>query len=157
MITFKELQGKLIEYVEVYVILQRAINDEILAMMQYLSGLGNCKDELIKKEFNEHALEEYEHAKKLFEILKELGGNYKLYNPSMMFMNSDCGFRPAIGDKKCIINDNIKGEQCAIGSYNKLLVSYDFSDKHKQIIKEIIKDEEKHLKDLKELLEKIKD
>lgn len=154
MISFKELQGKMIEYGSVFQSLQNAINSEINAMLQYTLGIPGCKNENVIKEFDQHAKEEYAHAIKFYNILLDLGGFY-YFTPLQLDFNSDCKFKMPIGHSK--IMDNIKGEQCAINSYENLLMSFDFSKEHKEIIRGIIKDEEEHVRDLKKLLEEVKE
>lgn len=153
--TYKEFLIKLKDYQNVLVMLENAINSEMNALLMYLSSYGSCKNDLIKKEYNEHALEEYEHAQKFYKILQDLGGNYQFFDVSNLVTNSDCQIIPNLGSSIDRIRDNIKAEFCAISSYRNLLINYDFSEEHKKIIEEIISDEEKHVKDLQSLEKKV--
>lgn len=155
-VKFKELVSKLTEYQDMFHHLRKAVNDELGAFLQYTAGNGVCKSDRIKKEFDEHAKEEYNHALMFYTIIQELGGVYVL-DPHMMLINNDCGFTPPFGDSIKIIEDNIKGEQCAIASYSTLLTKFDFSKKHKDVIQSIIDDEKKHVQDLVKLKKLVKD
>lgn len=157
MITFKELNQKLSDYNNILYMLENAVNSELNAFLMYVSSYGACKNDLIKKEYNEHALEEYEHALKFYQIIKELGGNYHFSDIFNLKYNSDCQFIPdnTLGNPIQRIKDNIKAEFCAISSYKNLLLSYNFSKEHKSIIEGIIRDEEKHIEDLKTLETKV--
>ena len=153
--TYKEFLIKLKDYQNILVMLENAINSEMNALLMYLSSYGSCKNDLIKKEYNEHALEEYEHAQKFYKILQDLGGNYQFFDVSKLVTNSDCQIIPNLGSGIDRIRDNIKAEFCAISSYRNLLSNYEFSEEHKKIIEEIINDEEKHIKDLQILEKKV--
>lgn len=149
-VKFKELLLKATEFQDMFHHLKKAINDEFLAFLQYAAGAGKCKSDRIKSEFDEHAKEEYKHALLFYTVLQELGGNY-VFDPHIMMVNNDCGFTPPFGEPLEIIEDNIKGEQCAIASYSTLLTRFDFNKRHKDIIQSIIDDEKKHVEDLVKL------
>ena len=157
-IKFTELLDKIKKSQEVFYALKTAINDESLAMMQYLAGIGICDSDKVKEEFDGHYKDEYRHALLFFKILRDLGGIYVLSPQEMMF-NNDCGFikpldidiTPNSRDINLLL-DNIKAEQCAIASYETLLKIHDFSKEHIDIIKSIIKDEEEHRDDLVKIL-----
>lgn len=156
-IKFSELIIKLADYQDMFKHLGKAVNDEFAAFLSYAAANGSCKDERIKKEFDEHAKEEYEHALKFYKIIQDLGGNYFLESPMNLISNVDCGYISPFGTQLDVINDNIKGENCAIVSYSMLLDKFEFSKEHREIIESIIDDEKKHVKDLLNLVKHVKE
>lgn len=155
-IKYNELLFKLHESEKQMCDVKRAINDETLAVLQYMGGIGVCKSEDIKKEFDEHAKDEYRHAFMFYSILQDLGGEYFFNIPSMM-RNNECGFKIPFGNGINRLMDNINAEECAIVSYERLLKSYDWSEKHTSMIESIIKDEKEHRDDLIKLMRKKKE
>jgi bacterioferritin len=154
-IKYNELLYKMHESNRQLCDLKRAINDETLALLQYMAGIGTCKDEDIKKEFDEHAKDEYRHAFMFYEILHDLGGEY-FFNISTIMVNNECGFKVPFGGPINKIMDNIKSEECAIVSYERLLKSYEWDKKHSDMITEIINDEKEHREDLFEIMKENK-
>lgn len=154
MLDFKKLAGKMMEYKAIFHHLHKAINDEYNSFLQYASAQGGCNNENIKKEFNEHALEEYKHSLMFYEILTDLGGQYP-FHPNALSFKTDCGFRTSCNEMSKIV-DNIKSENCAIVSYNNLLSIFDWNEKHEKMIKSIIADEQEHVNDLIKLLKEVK-
>ncbi len=152
---YKELLFKLAERNTMFCDLKKAINDETLAVLQYMAGIGSCDSDDIKKEFDEHAKDEYRHAFMFHDILKDLGGYYA-FNIQSMMMHNDCGFKQPFGISINTIMDNIRGEECAIISYERLLKSYEWNKKHKDMIQSIIDDEKEHRDDLFKLSKKKK-
>jgi len=76
-----------------------------------------------------------------------------MINPQEWFTHSDCGYKePKDFNVVSILEDSIKGEQCAISSYSKLaemtkdkdIVTYD-------IVSQILADEVEHEEDLQAL------
>lgn len=159
-IKYEELIKLSRKYNQIFNSLKTAINSESLAVIQYLAGIGACKCEKIKEEFEGHLKDEYRHALLLFDILKDLGGTYSL-SPQSMIFNNDCGYMPPMtcleNNNILLLTDNIKAEQCAIVAYQTLLKSYDFNKNHANIIQSIIKDEEQHRDDLAKLLKEKRD
>jgi bacterioferritin len=136
--------------------LNSALADEWLAYYQYWIGAYVVKSniaEKIKFELNEHAREEYEHAEKLAVRILQLGG-IPLLHPQDWFKETHCGFMaPENPEGLIVLDQNIKGEQCAIKAYTEILEAIGDKDPvTTDLVKDIIKDEEKHEKDLKELV-----
>ena len=80
-------------------------------------------------------------------------GGTPLLNPQDWFTHSNCGYEePKEFDVVSLLEDSIKGEQCAISIYSKLvdmtrekdIVTYD-------IVSEILADEVEHEEDLQSL------
>ena len=138
-------------------LLNKALADEWLAYYQYWIGAkvvkGPMKDAVIS-ELDLHATEELTHAQLLVTRIIQLGGT-PLLNPEDWFKMTNCGYdAPKDPYVEEVLNQNIKGEQCAIRTYSSLLdvtregdpVTYD-------IILQIISDEVEHEEDLVALKE----
>jgi bacterioferritin len=138
-------------------LLNKALADEWLAYYQYWIGAkvvkGPMKDAVIG-ELDLHATEELTHAQLLVTRIVQLGGT-PILTPEDWFKMTNCGYdAPTDHYVEEILNQNIKGEQCAIRTYSSLLditregdpVTYD-------IILQIITDEVEHEEDLTALKE----
>lgn len=138
-------------------LLNKALADEWLAYYQYWIGAkvvkGPMKDAVIS-ELDLHATEELTHAQLLVTRIVQLGGT-PLLTPEDWFKMTNCGYdAPEDPFVEEVLNQNIKGEQCAIKTYSTLLdvtregdpVTYD-------IILQIISDEVEHEEDLVALKE----
>ena len=140
-------------------LLNRALADEWLAYYQYWIGAkivtGELKEKVIE-ELEEHAGDELRHAGMLVDRILELGGT-PILKPDDWYKMTNCGYdAPVSPDVKPILEQNIKGEQCSISVYKKMMESTQNEDqKTYEIAKEILADEEEHEEDLKSLLEKI--
>ena len=139
------------------VLLNKALADEWLAYYQYWIGAKVAKGKMrpaIVAELEEHAQDELKHAGMLVGRIIALGGT-PILNPKDFEAQSNCGYdAPNEFDTIAIVKQNIKGEQCAIDVYNKLL----FATKDKDVITyqmvfEILKDEVEHEDDLQTILE----
>jgi len=144
-----------IEINEIITVLNKAYADEWLAYYQYFIQAkvikGIMKDAAIV-ELTEHATDELRHANMVADRILQLGGT-PLLNPQDWFTHSNCGYEtPKEFDVVTLLEDSIKGEQCAISIYSKLaemtrdkdIVTYD-------IVSEILADEVEHEEDLQSL------
>ncbi|HPK00716.1 MAG TPA: ferritin-like domain-containing protein, partial [Candidatus Hydrogenedentes bacterium] len=96
-------------------------------------------------------------AEKLAERIQQLGGT-PLLNPAEWMKKTNCGYEePANPNTVVLLEQNIKGEQCAIETYKKLI---DFvrgkDDITYHLIFDILKDEVEHEEDLEAILEDMK-
>ncbi len=148
-----------IEVQELITLLNKAYADEWLAYYQYYIEekvvKGIMKDAAIA-ELNQHAQDELRHADMVAQRILQLGGT-PLLNPKEWFVHTNCGYEePKSFDVLAILDDAIKGEQCAIKTYsdilevtrNKDIVTYD-------IVSQILADEVEHEEDLVALHEDI--
>ncbi len=148
-----------IEIQEVIELLNRAYADEWLAYYQYYIEekvvKGIMKDAAIA-ELRQHAADELRHADMVAQRILQLGG-VPLLNPKEWFKYTNCGYEePKDFDVVAILEDAIKGEQCAISTYSKIaeitkdkdIVTYD-------IVSQILADEVEHEEDLQALYEDI--
>ena len=139
------------------IILNKAYADEWLAYYQYWLGAkvikGPMKD-AVAAELTVHATEELAHATLVAERIIQLGGT-PLVDPQEWFSWGNCGYEaPADPFVRKLLEQNIKGEQCAIGVYDDLMkltagkdpVTYN-------IALQILEQEVEHEEDLQALLE----
>ena len=144
-----------IEVSEIIDMLNRAYADEWLAYYQYYIEekvvKGIMKDAAVA-ELAQHATDELRHADMVAQRILQLGGT-PLLNPKKWFTHTNCGYEePKNFDVVAILEDAIKGEQCAIDTYSKIaemtkdkdIVTYD-------IVSSILADEVEHEEDLQAL------
>ncbi len=144
-----------IEISEIVTVLNKAYADEWLAYYQYFIEAkvikGIMKDAAIA-ELTQHAADELRHANMVADRILQLGGT-PLLHPKEWFSHTNCGYaEPKDFDVVSILEDSIKGEQCAISIYSQLaemtkdkdIVTYD-------IVSEILADEVEHEEDLQSL------
>ncbi len=144
-----------IEINEIISVLNKAYADEWLAYYQYFIEAkvikGIMKDAAIA-ELTQHATDELRHANMIADRILQLGGT-PLLHPQEWFTHTNCGYEePKDFDVVSILEDSIKGEQCAISIYsqlvdmtrNKDIVTYD-------IVSQILADEVEHEEDLQAL------
>ena len=144
-----------IEAQEVIRLLNKAYADEWLAYYQYYIEAkvikGIMKDAAIA-ELNQHAADELRHADMVAQRILQLGGT-PLLHPQDWLTHTNCGYdAPKDFDVIAILEDAIKGEQCAIKTYaaiadltkDKDIVTYD-------IVSSILADEVEHEEDLQAL------
>lgn len=140
-------------------ILNKAYADEWLAYYQYFVQSkvvkGIMKDSVVA-ELVQHAADELRHANLVADRVIQLGGT-PILNPQNWFDHSSCGYVPPTDfDVRKVLDDSIKGEQCAINIYsqiaeltrNKDIVTYD-------LVSQILADEVEHEEDLQGLYEDI--
>ena len=137
---------------EVVELLNRAYADEWLAYYQYFIEAkvikGIMKDAVVA-ELTQHANDELRHATLIADRIMQLGGT-PLLHPEEWLHQTNCGYdAPVNPDVLTILEQSIKGEQCAISTYSELLdrtrekdiVTYD-------IVSQILADEVEHEEDL---------
>jgi bacterioferritin len=131
-----------IEIQEVINLLNNAYADEWLAYYQYFIEAkvikGLMKDAVIS-ELTLHAADELRHANMIAGRIIQLGGT-PLLHPNDWLKHTNCGYdAPSNFDVVNILEDAIKGEQCAIRTYSSIMVS------------QILADEVEHEEDLQAL------
>jgi len=140
-------------------LLNRAFADEWLAYYQYWLGAkivkGPMKD-AVASELLLHATEELAHADMLALRIIQLGGT-PLISPEEWFKSTNCGYdAPTDPFVRKILEQNINGERCAIGVYQKLLqIVKDPDPVTYNIILTILQQEVEHEEDLQALDEDI--
>lgn len=137
--------------------LYEAFSDEWLAYYQYWLGAkvvkGPMKD-AVAAELLIHATEELSHADMLALRIIQLGGTPPI-SPEEWMKRTHCGYdAPTDPFVKEILAQNIKGEQCAIDVYQKLLqVVKDKDPVTYNIVLTILTQEVEHEEDLQSLNE----
>ena len=142
---------------ELIKLLNKAFADEWLAYYQYWIGAKVAKGpmkEAVIAELLQHAADELRHSEMLTSRIIQLGGT-PLTNPQEWFKMTNCGYdAPDNPHVKVLLEQNIKGEQCAIATYKRILeltmakdpVTY-------SIVLQILQDEVEHEEDLQALNE----
>jgi bacterioferritin len=137
--------------------LTTAFADEWSAYYQYWLGAQIAKGIMrpaIVAELIQHAGEELAHAQLVTDRIIQLGGVVKML-PSEWDKFAGCKYNAVKSESsKIILQENIKGEQCAIKFYNSLLndvYGKDFVTAN--IVSRILEDEVTHEQDLVMLLE----
>lgn len=142
---------------ELISLLNKALADEWLAYYQYWVGSkvvkGPTKDAVIA-ELVQHATEELSHADMIALRIVQLGGTPVL-EPKEWYNLTNCGYdAPVDPYVQAVLEQNIKGEQCAIKTYDKLMKMVEGKDPVTyNMILTIITQEVEHEEDLQSLLE----
>jgi len=138
-------------------LLNKALSDEWLAYYQYWVGAkvvkGPTKD-AVMAELVQHATEELGHADMIALRIMQLGGTPVL-EPKEWYNLTNCGYDvPSDPFVRTILEQNIKGERCAIETYNKLMAIVKDKDPITyNMVLTIISQEVEHEEDLQGLLE----
>jgi len=137
--------------------LNKAFCDEWLAYYQYWIGAKVVKGpmkEAVIAELTQHAADELRHADMLALRIIQLGGT-PITKPEDWYKHTNCGYEaPDDPFVKKVLEQNIKGEQCAIMTYKKIFnltvgndpVTYN-------LVLQILQDEVEHEEDLQAELE----
>ena len=145
---------------ELITLLNKAFADEWLAYYQYWIGAKvavGVPREAVVAELTQHAADELRHAGMVADRIIQLGGT-PLLEPKEWTEQTNCGYdRPDDPNVRVLLEQNIKGEQCAITQYKKIMdytkdkdpVTYDMALK-------ILEDEIEHEEDLEAIKQDIK-
>jgi bacterioferritin len=140
-------------------LLNKAFADEWLAYYQYWLGAKVAKGpmkEAVMAELTQHAADELRHADLVSNRIIQLGGQPVLA-PKAWYDHSNCGY-DAPGDPHVLslLEQNIKGERCAIGVYNALIHdTREIDPVTYNLTLQILQDEVQHEEDLQALQEDI--
>ena len=138
-------------------LLNKAFCDEWLAYYQYWLGAkiaqGPMKEAVIA-ELLQHSADELRHADMLTMRIIQLGGT-PITKPENWYKHTNCGYEaPDDPFVEKLLEQNIKGEQCAIGVYKSLLEKTMTGDPVTyNMVLQILQDEVEHEQDLQDLLE----
>ncbi|HEX3002243.1 MAG TPA: ferritin-like domain-containing protein [Methanoregula sp.] len=144
---------------EIVNLLNKAYCDEWLAYYQYWIGSKVVKGpnkEAVIGELTLHATEELNHATLLTTRIIQLGGT-PITKPQDWYRFTNCGYdAPDDPFIVKILEQNIKGEQCAIKTYNSLMKKTKDKDPVTyNILLTILSQEVEHEEDLQALLEDV--
>lgn len=138
-------------------LLNKAFADEWLAYYQYWLGAklvaGPMKDAVIT-ELMQHAADELRHSDMVSNRIIQLGGT-PLTTPKEWFEMTNCGYdEPTDPFVRKILEQNVKGEQCAISVYHAMIEEVGMKDPVTyNMAVQILQDEVEHEEDLQSLLE----
>ena len=141
------------------VVLNKALADEWLAYYQYWVGAKVAKGPMrgaVSAELVQHATEELGHAELLANRILQLGGT-PLLKPADWYEMTNCGYEaPDDPYVEVLLEQNIKGEQCAIGVYHQLVeLTKEADPVTYEMALAIMADEIEHEEDLQALAEDI--
>jgi bacterioferritin len=116
---------------------------------------GSMKEAVIA-ELLQHAADELRHADMVVGRIIQLGGT-PVTEPKKWYDKASCGYEaPDDPFVEAILNQNIKGERCAIGFYKRLLDTTQGKDPVTyNMVLQILQDEVAHEEDLQALSEDI--
>jgi bacterioferritin len=134
--------------------LNEALATEIVCVLRYqfhyfmATGIHSAA---VAEEFRQHATEEQEHANRIAERIKQLGGKPEM-NPALVAQTSHTQYieGTSLAD---MIREDLVAERIAIGTYREI-VTY-FGDKDptsRTMMEEILAKEEEHADELADLL-----
>jgi len=153
----REIVGKDVD--KLIEMLNKALGDEWLAYYQYWVGAKVAKGAMrgtVAGELLQHATEELGHAELLANRIIQLGGT-PLLSPEHWYKMTNCGYEaPKDPYVEVLLDQNIKGEQCAIEVYQKLVdFTKDADPVTYEIVLSILTDEIEHEEDLQAIVEDI--
>jgi bacterioferritin len=135
-------------------ILNEALATEIVCVLRYsfhyfmASGIHS---QGVKAEFKEHAAEEQEHANRIAERIKQLGGKPDM-NPAILAERSHSEYREGntLAD---MIKEDLIAERIAVETYREIIKFFGEQDPTSRIMmEEILAKEEEHADDMADLL-----
>jgi bacterioferritin len=135
-------------------ILNEALATELVCVLRYrfhyfmASGIHS---QAVKEEFKEHAEEEQEHADRIAERIKQLGGKPRM-NPAEISGLSHSEYKEGTSLTDMIREDLI-AERIAIESYREMIRFFGEQDPtSRRMLEEILSKEEEHADELTDLL-----
>ena len=135
--------------------LYTALADELLSFYQYWTAKNCSRGEGksdVDPEFDEHEKEEFDHANQIMQRIKELGGT-PLPSPCDWTKVSNPWSAIDTRNIKSILEITIQAEQTAIDFYLEAIEAMkDIDPVTHKLFRGILKDEYKHIYDLKEQL-----
>jgi bacterioferritin len=135
-------------------ILNEALATEIVCVLRYqfhyfmATGIHS---QAVKAEFKEHAREEQEHAERIAERIKQLGGKPEM-NPAILTEHSHSEYREgtSLAD---MIREDLIAERIAVETYREIVRFFGERDPTSRIMmEEILSKEEEHADDMADLL-----
>lgn len=135
-------------------ILNEALATEIVCVLRYrfhyfmASGIHS---QAVKEEFLEHAKEEQEHADRIAERIKQLGGKPDL-NPAGLVARSHSEYKEGVSLAD-MIREDLVAERIAIESYRDMIRFFGEKDPtSRRMLEDILAVEEEHADELGDLL-----
>jgi bacterioferritin len=135
-------------------ILNEALATEIVCVLRYqfhyfmATGIHSAA---VAEEFRQHATEEQEHAHRIAERIKQLGGKPEM-NPALVAQTSHTQYieGTSLAD---MIREDLVAERIVIDTYREIIRYFDDKDPtSRTMMEEILAQEEEHADDLADLL-----
>ena len=142
-------------------LLNQALAEEWLAFYQYWIGAAVIKGAMrgdIQREFEQHALEEFGHAKLLVQRIIQLEGT-PILNPQKWFEHAGCAYIEPDNDFDVtrLLVQNVASERCAIKRYRDIAQMTDGKDFTTcDMAKKILADEEEHEQELQDFINDVR-
>jgi bacterioferritin len=144
-------QGDVKQTVE---ILQSVLATEIVCVLRYTMNAvaaTGISSEGVKAEFDEHAVEEQQHARQVAERINQLGGTPD-FNPEGLATRSASQYSVG-GNLVEMIKENLIAERIACEHYRELIRFFADKDPTTRVMMEgILSKEEEHASDMEDLL-----
>jgi bacterioferritin len=135
-------------------ILQTVLATEIVCVLRYTMNAvaaAGISSESVKEEFDQHAKEEQEHARRVAERINQLGGKPN-FNPEGLASRSASQYVEA-GNLVDMIKENLIAERIACEHYSELIRYFGDNDPTTRVMMEsILANEEEHANDMHDLL-----
>ena len=135
-------------------ILQTVLATEIVCVLRYTMNAiaaAGISSESVKAEFDEHATEEQDHARRVAERINQLGG-VPNFNPEGLASRSASQYGEAGGLVE-MIKENLIAERIACEHYSELIRYFGENDPTTRVMMEsILAKEEEHANDMHDLL-----
>jgi len=135
-------------------VLQTVLATEIVCVLRYTMNAiaaAGINSDSVKEEFDEHAQEEQEHARKVAERINQLGG-VPNFNPEGLATRAASQYVEA-GDLVEMIKENLIAERIACEHYRELIRYFADKDPTTRVMMEsILANEEEHANDMHDLL-----
>lgn len=135
-------------------ILQTVLATEIVCVLRYTMNAvaaAGINSESVRAEFDQHAKEEQEHARRVAERINQLGGTPN-FNPEGLASRSASQYVEA-GDLVEMIKENLIAERIACEHYRELIRYFGENDPTTRVMMEsILVNEEEHANDMHDLL-----
>lgn len=136
-------------------ILQSVLATEIVCVLRYTMNAvaaAGIHSESVKAEFDEHAKEEQDHARRVAERINQLGGSPN-FNPEGLATRSASQYSDAT-DLVDMIRENLVAERIAVEHYQELVRFFGDRDPvTRSMLESILAKEEEHASDMADLLE----
>lgn len=156
-----EIVKKSLDVKKLIDMMNAALSEEWLAYYQYWIGASLVEGPMrpsVQKELMVHASEELEHAGLLVERIIQLEGTPVL-SPEEWTKLARCKYYPPTDPYiVSVLNDNLKGERCAIVRYQEI-ADFTFGKDHEtyKIATQILADELEHEQEIEDWLKDIQD
>lgn len=135
-------------------ILQTVLATEIVCVLRYTMNAvaaAGLSSESVKEEFDQHAKEEHEHARRVAERINQLGGKPN-FNPEGLASRAASQYADAT-DLLDMIKENLIAERIACDHYRELIRYFGENDPTtRSMMESILANEEEHANDMHDLL-----